>query len=126
MSHPTRALLLLLIAFSLTLAPATAEAAGFDRPGAFGSHTMIFSHMRSAQHTVLLDDAVQSGAVVARMDADWSAIELAPGIPQWHDLDASVNLALARQLDVVLMVAYTPPWASSCSIKPRYCPPTQY
>jgi hypothetical protein len=46
-----------------------------------------------------------------RMDIDWSAVEHDRGQFNWAYPDQIINEALARQMNVVAVLAFTPPWA---------------
>lgn len=53
-----------------------------------------------------------AGARSVRLVADWSAIEPQPGQPAWAGLDGAVAAAVREGLAPVLVLAYTPRWAS--------------
>jgi hypothetical protein len=70
------------------------------------------------------DFAQYSGAKWIRLDVDWNSVEKSPGAWNWRYTDRVVYVALAHQLNVLLVPTYTPPWArkSVCSTS-MYCPP---
>ena len=54
----------------------------------------------------------QGGAQAVKIVADWSAIESTRGRWAWQDLDAAVAAARREGLQPVVVLAYTPVWAS--------------
>lgn len=58
--------------------------------------------------------AVPRGAALraVKIVADWSVIEAQRGVPIWGDLDRAVALAEQEGLTPVVVLAYTPRWAS--------------
>lgn len=53
-----------------------------------------------------------AGATSVKLIADWSAIEKERGTWRWEGLDLAVDLATRAGLRVVLVLSYTPKWAS--------------
>lgn len=54
----------------------------------------------------------RSGAVSVKVIADWSALEPAKGQFAWKPLDETIAAATAAGLRVVVVLTYTPKWAS--------------
>ncbi len=57
----------------------------------------------------------QAGVRTVKIMADWSLLEPAPGRFAWADVDAAVATARRTGLEPVLVLAYTPGWASLAS-----------
>ncbi|HEY3248101.1 MAG TPA: beta-galactosidase [bacterium] len=57
----------------------------------------------------------KAGALSVKLVADWSELEPAKGQFVWKPLDDAVAAATAAGLTVVLVLAYTPKWASLAS-----------
>ena len=53
-----------------------------------------------------------AGATAVKVIADWSAIQREKGTFVWEVLDQSVTAARRAGLDVVIVLSYTPKWAS--------------
>lgn len=64
-----------------------------------------------------------SGAGWVRIDVDWSAMEPERGIYLWRYVDRAVAAARAQRLDVLGLIAYTPPWARPRGTNDKH-PPT--
>jgi hypothetical protein len=73
------------------------------QPGAAGLEPSGFAAARAA------------GIRAVKIVADWSAIEPRRGQPTWSDLDRVVEAAAQAGLAPVMVLAYTPPWASLAS-----------
>lgn len=58
-----------------------------------------------------LDAVAATGATWLRVHIDWHLIEPMPGAFNWGYVDRWINGALARDLKVLGMIAYTPDWA---------------
>ncbi len=56
-----------------------------------------------------------AGIRAVKIVADWSAIEPRRGQPNWSDLDRVVEAATQAGLSPVMVLAYTPQWASLAS-----------
>ncbi len=56
-----------------------------------------------------------AGATAVKLVADWSDIEARQGTLQWDVLDDAVSAARAAGLRVVLVLSYTPRWASGAT-----------
>ncbi len=54
----------------------------------------------------------RAGGRAAKVIADWSAIEPERGTFRWGELDALIRAAGAAGVDITLVLAYTPRWAS--------------
>ena len=63
-----------------------------------------------------LDDAVAVGAKWVRADLSWEDVQPdSPSLYQWDRFDRVVKAARSRGLQVLAVVAYTPPWARSAA-----------
>lgn len=60
--------------------------------------------------SAFLQATEQLGATWVRMDANWFVLEPAPDDYRWSQLDAAVDEARGRGLQVYLTLAYTPAW----------------
>lgn len=62
-----------------------------------------------------------------RIDIDWSAVEPRRGKLQWEQTDLLVQEAVAHQMNVLVMLGFTPTWAQSADAKflayPRHSRP---
>jgi hypothetical protein len=56
-----------------------------------------------------------AGAVAVKLVASWPEIEARQGAMLWEALDEGVNAARAAGLRVILVLSYTPKWASSAT-----------
>ncbi len=99
-----RHLPLLLIVILLTAAAPVLPAPAVSTPpvpiGFLAAAGADFGMLRSA------------GATAVKLVADWSDIEVRQGTLQWDVLDDAVSAARAVGLRVVLVLSYTPRWAS--------------
>lgn len=59
-----------------------------------------------------LDAMTTLGAGWIRLDVDWSSIEREPGVFDWSESDRLMDAALERDLNVLALLAYSPPWAT--------------
>jgi polysaccharide biosynthesis protein PslG len=72
-----------------------------------------------ASDAILDDVAVNLGLRWVRLDFDWFRIQPARGAFRWEEWDRMVARAMARGLQVLATLAYTPAWASSNPGSPR-------
>lgn len=65
--------------------------------------------------TKSLDAVADSGSTKLRLDVAWPLIEPQPGVFVWEPTDRVVDAALARGIEVLAILDYTPEWAASDS-----------
>lgn len=101
-----------LLLAALLAAPLMVVGEAFAQSPQFGVVTQVFSSQDDSKVT-------QLGAGSVRLSANWNEIELCssrvygPSCFSWAALDDAMNRAIARQLEVVLSLAYTPAWSNS-------------
>lgn len=82
------------------------------------------SWMDQATLDATLDDAVALGVKWIRVDMAWKSIERNfRGDWHWSAMDRVVNAAKARNLEILPILAYTPPWAKRSGCTAFGCPP---
>ena len=69
-----------------------------------------------------LDGIAASGVCWVRIDIDWSRIEPEPGRFEWDDTDRAVEGAVARGMEVLGLLVYTPAWARPEGTSDKYPP----
>ncbi|MBX7450652.1 glycoside hydrolase family 5 protein [Mycolicibacterium sp. 3033] len=75
-------------------------------------------HYRGADPQSLHDQFDAMSAMNARWvraDVDWSVVEPVQSRLDWSTVDVIVDRALARGMQVLLVLAFTPPWTTSAS-----------
>ncbi len=82
------------------------------------------SWMDQATLDATLDDAVALGVTWIRVDMAWKSIER-DRRDDWHwsAMDRVVDAAKARNLEILPILAYTPPWAKQAGCTAFGCPP---
>lgn len=60
-----------------------------------------------------LDAVVDSGSTRLRLDLAWPLLEPQPGVQVWEPTDRVVDAALARGIEVLAILDYTPEWAAA-------------
>jgi hypothetical protein len=71
-----------------------------------------------------LDDAVALGAKWIRADLCWANIQpISAEAYLWDRFDRVFNAALKRQLTLLPIIAYTPPWSRIAGCSSEKCPP---
>ncbi|MFB9733949.1 cellulase family glycosylhydrolase [Streptomyces thermocoprophilus] len=119
----TWAALLVWLTWALT---ATACAPSRPAPGvefgiAYGNRLVWMS---DRELSAALDDAVTVGARWVRADLSWADIQPVPlGDFLWWKFDRVVGAAEERGLDVLPVLAYTPPWARPAGCGTDKCAP---
>ena len=58
-----------------------------------------------------------------RIDIDWSAVEPRRGKLQWAQTDLLINEAVAHQMNVLVMLGFTPAWARTAGSSSSYSRP---
>ena len=81
---------------------------GFSFPGQFAGQS-------STAIGADLDAVVASGAAWIRMDVAWSVVEGTRGTYRWSVYDGAMNAAKSRGLNVLVVLAYAPSWATGCA-----------
>jgi hypothetical protein len=83
-----------------------------------------FISLTEAEQTRDLDAIAATGAKWFRVGIQWSNVEPSQGTYRWSGPDRLLGLALARGLQPIVMVGYTPAWArpAACSTS-QFCPP---
>lgn len=94
------ALALIIAATALPALPAPSPAAAPVPLGVRAAEGADFAALRG------------TGATAVKLVANWSEIEARQGTLQWDVLDGAVSAARAAGLRVVLVLSYTPRWAS--------------
>jgi len=86
-------------------------------------NTLVF--LNKDQLNGELDDIASLGVTWVRLDISWSDIQPSNGLDyQWANMDAIINALNARNMRILVNVAYTPPWArpSTCSTSDKCAP----
>ncbi|WP_243636934.1 cellulase family glycosylhydrolase [Rhodococcus sp. Eu-32] len=60
-----------------------------------------------------LDAVAASGSTRLRLDMAWPLLEPQPGVQVWEPTDRVVDAALARGIEVLAILDYTPEWAAA-------------
>ena len=78
---------------------------------------------RSAEHRLReLDELVELGVGWVRHDVQWDVVEPTRGAFDWSAADAVIDGARERNLHVLALLSYTPPWANGGHDDHRYAP----
>lgn len=99
-------------AFLGTLLVATATSAAAPRPIGLNVHDSSGVGLNATRDAVL-----GNGPKLVRIDVNWYDVEKSQGQYDWTVIDAVVDGAKQRGLDVLAVLAYTPAWASSGDTK---------
>jgi len=74
-------------------------------------------HVRDAEVLAeKFDLMAEMGVTWVRMDIDWSVVERTQGSPDWSYPDMVVDEADARGMQVLFVLAFTPPWARTAAV----------
>jgi hypothetical protein len=96
-----------------------------DRPTTVGiayGNTLIGMDDRELAAT--LDDAEALGISAVRTDLDWGDVQPdSPDVFTWDRFDRVADAVRARGLDLILVLAYTPPWARPDGCASHMCGP---
>ncbi|TXS42880.1 cellulase family glycosylhydrolase, partial [Streptomyces sp. t39] len=80
--------------------------------------------MSDAELAAALDDVVSVGGDWVRADLAWRDVQAGgPDEYRWHPFDRVVDAARARNLNVLPVLAYTPPWAAPPGCPDDKCAP---
>jgi polysaccharide biosynthesis protein PslG len=98
-----------------------AGAAGFSEGSSLPDRT-------DAELAAEFDGMVASGARLLRIDVDWWLVQETPTAWNWGPIDRIVDAARARDLAVLGMIGYTPPWARPPGTTDKHPPskPAEY
>ncbi len=73
-----------------------------------------------------LDDIASVGVEWIRIDIDWGDVQPQNSrLFQWGRIDRVVSAAAARNIRVLAILVYTPPWARPDNCNSNRCPPTE-
>jgi hypothetical protein len=101
-----------------------------DRPASAPPHIGIsygdeLVWMSDGERDDALDDAVTLGATWIRADLSWADIQPeGPGSHLWERFDRVVHAARQRGLQILPVLAYTPPWARPGGCSSEKCEPS--
>lgn len=76
-----------------------------------------------AERAVQLDHVDALGVRMVRRDVRWDAVEPQPGELHWEQVDPGLNEILDRGVEVVALLSYGVPWASSRTDDDPFYPP---
>src|SRR2546425_5782698 len=103
MRHVPLLLVLVLATAAWPALPASAPAAPPVPVGVRAAEGADFGALRSA------------GATAVKLVVNWSEVETRQGTFQWDALDDAVSAAQSAGLRVILVLSYTPKWASQAT-----------
>lgn len=67
---------------------------------------------REERLPLVFDKVAQAGIAWVRVDLVWAFVEPEPGLSDWEVYDDIIEAARSRNLDVLMVIAYTPAWAT--------------
>jgi hypothetical protein len=110
-----------------TLAPGVGVLPGEvlpPRPDRFGfSESSAIFRKTEAELTRDFDGMASLGVRWVRLDIQWAYVQAAGRDSwRWDKLDVAVRLARERELDVLALLAYTPPWARPSGTTDKHPP----
>jgi GH35 family endo-1,4-beta-xylanase len=96
-------------------------------PNRITSHGIVFTEMDPSTKDFLAAAASDSHTGIIRMDLTWASLQPSapPSAYDWHWADESIQAARKNNLEILVLIAETPAWASSNPISPnaRFYPP---
>ncbi len=118
------AMILSLLAFNVTAGHSRADSPSVHslKVGLSYGDTLVW--MTDAQRSAALDDAVSLGAGWIRADLSWNDIQYdGRSVRNWALFDRVVDAANKRNLTILPVLAYTPPWARTAHCDSQSCSP---
>lgn len=126
----------LLLVCSLAIMTAGAGYSANNRPLLYGMNptpTEWWGYDRNIWDPLLFQKMAEAGCTVARIGVNWDTIEPVQGQRDFSEIDRWVKLCLDNNIEPLLLINSTPPWALPANIDPlvsvpeaRYPPDIQY
>jgi hypothetical protein len=124
------AVAVLAVLLGLLLAPAArADIPAWPPPAPYGLHSMLYLDAPLGFQETLFREAAAMRAAWIRLEVSLPAVVPAPGVRDWHALDADLVLARRYGLRVDAVLTGTPWWLARCPTRTELrdtfrCPPS--